>query len=355
MRSVSLAQRAQDAFLRSDGLEVGIYFGVAAVGIVAFVTLLALTLIYTERKICAHLQCRFGPMRVGYHGVLQPIADAIKLLFKESIIPKEADLFIYLLAPFLVVLATFLVLIVVPASPVVQVIDVSIGVIYVAAMSGFGILGVLLAGWSSNNKWSMLGAMRAGAQMISYEISATLSLLVVVVLSQSLKLSDIVLSQQTGWWIWRAPVVGVLAFIVFIIASCAEINRTPFDLAEGESELTAGFHTEYSGLRFSFFFLAEFINMFIVSALGVTFFLGGWMPLHLGSWESFNQVMDLIPGGVWFGLKTTLMVLLYMWVRWTFPRLRIDQLMKLEWKILLPLGFLNLIWTALLVVSGVIG
>jgi NADH-quinone oxidoreductase subunit H len=193
--------------------------------------------------------------------------------------------------------------------------------------------------------------MRAGAQFISYEISVTLSLLVVTLFAGSLQLSEIVQSQQDGWWIWRGHIVGIIAFFVFLIASTAELNRPPFDLPEAESELTGGFHTEYSGLRFSFFFLAEFINMFIASALAATLFLGGWMPFHIGGLHTFNGLMDLIPPGLWFAGKTTFIIFLIMWVRWTFPRLRVDQLMRLEWKFLLPVGFINLFAAATLVIT----
>ncbi len=342
----TIADRAAGA---TSMAEVGAYLVLGVVLGLAIVSLMGLILNYSERKICAHIQCRLGPMRVGFHGLLQPIADGVKLLFKEDISPRNADRLVYIMAPFISLLATFLIVVTVPFSPLVQIADLNIGVVYVAAVSGFGVLGVLLAGWSSNNKWSMMGAMRAGAQMVSYELSAVLALLTVVLLSQSLKLSEVVLSQEQGWWIFRAPVVGLVACVIFFVASCAEINRTPFDLAEGESELTAGFHTEYSGLRFALFFLAEFVNMFLVSAMLVTFFLGGWMPFHLGGLTGFNEVMDLLPPGIWFLGKVTVVVLLFMWVRWTFPRLRIDQVMNLEWKILLPIGFANLFLTSIVV------
>ncbi len=289
-------------------------------------------------------------MRVGWHGTLQAVADAIKLALKEDITPKNADKLLHYMAPFVAFLATTLVLAIVPFSPWIQMTDLNVGIMYVAGVTGFGVLGILLGGWSSNNKWSLMGAMRAGAQMISYELSATLSLLVVVMFAGSLSLKEIVLSQQDGWWIWRGHAVGAVAFLIFLIASVAELNRTPFDLAEAESELTAGFHTEYSGLRFSFFFLAEFINMFAASAIAATLFLGGWMPFHIGGADSFNAVMDMIPPIIWFGAKVSGFIFLMMWFRWTFPRLRVDQLMALEWKVLLPIGFANLIIGAVVVV-----
>jgi NADH-quinone oxidoreductase subunit H len=194
--------------------------------------------------------------------------------------------------------------------------------------------------------------MRAGAQVISYELTLTLALLVAVMFSGSLKLSDIVASQSGGWWIWRAPVVGFVAFILFLISSTAEINRTPFDLAEGESEITAGFHTEYSGMKFAFFFLAEYVNMFVVAGMGATLFLGGWMPLHIGDWQTFNSVANVIPPSVWFAGKVIFLVFLLMWARWTLPRLRVDQLMKFEWKLLLPIGFINVLVASILCSFG---
>jgi NADH-quinone oxidoreductase subunit H len=244
-----------------------------------------------------------------------------------------------------------LALVIIPFSPSLQIVDLNIGLVFIAAVGGFGVLGILLAGWSSNNKWSLLGAMRAGAQYISYEISVILSLLVAAMFAGSLQLSEIVQSQADGWWIWRGHLVGMVAFIIFGIASTAELNRPPFDLPEAESELTGGFHTEYSGLRFSFFFLSEFINMFIAAALAATLFLGGWMPFHIGGMDSFNAVMDLIPPGFWFAGKTAFIIFLTMWVRWTFPRLRVDQLMRLEWKFLLPVGMVNLIVGACIILT----
>jgi NADH-quinone oxidoreductase subunit H len=237
-------------------------------------------------------------------------------------------------------------------SPLVQLADLNIGVVYVTAVASMGVLGVLLGGWSSYNKWSLLGAMRAGAQIISYEISAVLSILVAVLFAGTLSLAEIVQSQADGWWIWRGHVVGFIGFFVFLIASTAELNRTPFDIPEGESELTAGFHTEFSGMRFAFFFLAEFLNMFVVSAFAATLFLGGWMPFHIGGWDGFNAIMDLIPAGVWFTLKTVFLIFVLMWFRWTFPRLRVDQLMSLEWKFLLPLSITNLMLAAVVVLLG---
>ena len=230
----TVAMLANEALRESYWGALG-YIVLGVVAIAVFLALLGMVLIYGERKIAGHFQCRLGPMRVGWHGVLQSVADTIKLFLKEDVVPFQADKILHILAPLFALLGTLLVLVVIPFSPVMQVADVNIGVVYVTAVGGFGVLGILLGGWSSNNKWSLVGAMRAGAQIISYEISATLALLVVVLFAGSLKLSDIILSQQQGWWIWRAPVVGLVAFALFFIASTAEINRTPFDLPEGES------------------------------------------------------------------------------------------------------------------------
>jgi len=198
----------------------------------------------------------------------------------------------------------------------------------------------------------LIGALRSGAQIISYELSVGLSLLTIVVLTGSLQLSTIVESQANGWWIFKGHIPAVIAFIIFLIASTAETNRGPFDLAEAESELTAGFHTEYSGMKFAFFFLAEFANMFIVCAIGATVFLGGWMPFHIGGLEGFNAVMDFIPPIIWFLMKVTFMIFMMMWFRWTFPRLRIDQLLTLEWKYLLPINLVNIMVMAFIVLMG---
>jgi NADH-quinone oxidoreductase subunit H len=344
----TVAARAAEALPDHPWTAV-LYMALAFAGLGALVAVLGMGLIYLERKIAARFQCRLGPMRVGPHGIFQTVADTFKLLFKEDIVPARADKTLHLLAPFLALSSTALMLGVIPYSPILQISDVNIGVLYIAAVSGLGVMGILLGGWSSYNKWSLIGAMRGAAQIISYEVSATLALLVVVMFAGTLSLSGIVASQAEGWWIWRAPVVGGIAFLIYLTASTAEINRTPFDIPEGESELTAGFHTEYSGLRFAFFFLAEFINMFVAAALTATLFLGGWMPFHIGGANAFNAVMDLVPPGVWFLGKTAFVVFVIMWFRWTFPRLRVDQLMRLEWKLLLPIGFANLALGALAV------
>jgi NADH-quinone oxidoreductase subunit H len=314
--------------------------------------ILGIVLVYAERKVSAFFQQRLGPMRVGKWGTAQTIADVIKLLLKEPLMNKEADKFLFNLAPFVIMIAAFMAIAALPFAKGLQALDFDIGILYVAAVSSLGVIGILLAGWSSNNKYSLIGAMRSGAQILSYELSVALSLLTIVVLTGSLQLSVIVESQVDGWWIFKGHIPAFIAFIIFLIASTAETNRGPFDIAEAESELTAGFHTEYSGLKFAFFFLAEFANMFIVSAIGATVFLGGWMPFHIGSWEGFNAVMDFIPPIFWFFGKVSFLIFMMMWFRWTFPRLRIDQLLTLEWKYLLPINLVNILVMAFLGLMG---
>ncbi len=314
--------------------------------------LLGLFLVYLERKVCAIIQNRVGPNRVGKWGLLQTIADLIKLLLKELIPIRKSDPLLFNLAPFIVIIASFMAMAAIPYGKGLQAIDFNIGVFYMMAVSSLGVVGILLAGWSSNSKYSLIGAMRSGAQIVSYELSVGLSLLAIVVFTGSMQLSTIVESQANGWWIFTGHVPAFISFIIFLIASTAEINRGPFDLAEAESELTAGFHTEYSGIKFAFFFLAEYMNMFIVSALGATVFLGGWMPFHIGNWEGFNHIMDFIPSVVWFFSKTFFIILIVMWFKWTFPRLRIDQLLTLEWKYLLPISLFNIVLIAFIVLMG---
>ena len=347
----SIAQRAAQSAPENLWITTGYLLG-SLLGVVALLTFLGLALIYVERKVAAHFQCRLGPTRVGPYGLLQTVADTLKLVFKEDFVPQMADRTLHAIAPFLALLVPVVLLALIPYSPLVQVADLNIGILFITAIGGFGVMGILIAGWSSNNKWSMIGAMRAGAQIISYELSATLALLVVVLFSGTMSLTGIVQSQEQGWWIWRGHAGGFCAVISYLSASAAELSRPPYARPEGESELTAGFHTEYSGLRFAFFFLAEFINMFTVSALTATLFLGGWMPFHIGDWSTFNAAMDLIPPGIWFIAKTSAIIFVIMWFRWTFPRLRVDQLMHLEWKILLPIGFVNLFIAAVVVLTN---
>lgn len=327
-------------------------FSIVALLFMTFFTLLGLVLVYAERKVAAFFQLRLGPMRVGFWGTAQTIADAIKLVLKEPLVNKNADKFLFNLAPFIVIISTIMALGALPFAKGLHALDFDIGILYVAAVSSLGVLGILIAGWSSDNKYSLIGAMRSGAQVVSYELSVGLSLITIVVLSGSLQFSEIIASQEAGWWIFRGHIPAFIAFVIFMIAGTAETNRGPFDLAEAESELTAGFHTEYSGIKFSFFFLAEFVNMFIIAGIGATVFFGGWMPFHIGSWTGFNQVMDYIPGLFWFFGKVSMLIFLMMWFKWTFPRLRIDQLLTLEWKYLLPINLINLILMAFIVLMG---
>lgn len=312
--------------------------------------ILALILIYVERKVCAFFQCRLGPTRVGVYGVFQSVADMIKILLKEIIAINHIDRLLFYIAPFIVITASFLTFAALPFAKGLHLLDFNIGIFYMLAVSSLGILGVLLAGWASNNKFSMIGAMRCGAQLVSYELSAGLSLLTIVVLSGTMQISQIVEIQADGWFIFKGHIPAFVAFIIYLIAGHAETNRGPFDLPEAESELTAGYHTEYSGIQFGFFYLAEYLNLFIVAGIATTVFLGGWMPLHVSGWESFNQVMDYIPSIIWFLGKTFFIVFLSLWVRWTFPRLRIDQLLRLEWKYLLPINMANLFLMVLIVI-----
>ena len=317
-----------------------------------FIAVFGLLLVYAERKVCAAFQQRLGPMRVGPWGLLQTIADFVKLLMKELITPKSVDKFLYNLAPFIVIIVPFLTISVIPFAPGLQSLDFDIGVFFVTAVSSVGVIGVLLAGWASNNKYSLIGGMRSGAQIVSYELSVGMSLITMVILAGTMQVSQIVELQRGGWFLFKGHIPAIIAFFVFVIAGTAETNRGPFDLAEAESELTAGFHTEYSGIKFAFFFLAEYINLFIVSAMATIVFLGGWMPFHFGSWEGFNNVMDLIPGLIWFFAKVFGIIFLIMWFKWTFPRLRIDQILTLEWKYLLPINLFNILLMATIVLLG---
>src|SRR4030042_1800918 len=325
---------------------------IVCVLILVFYALVGLFLVYAERKVCAFMQNRLGPNRVGPFGMFQTIADLSKLLFVELVSIKNADKFLFNLAPFIVIIASFIALAAIPFAKGLHAIDLNIGVFYVIAVSAMGVIGILLAGWSSNNKYSLIGAMRSGAQIISYELSVGLALITVVILAGTMQFSEIVEAQATGWFIFKGHIPAFIAFIIFLISSTAETNRGPFDLAEAESELTAGYHTEYSGIKFAFFFLAEYINMFIVASIAATVFLGGWMPFHVGHWDGFHHVMDFIPPFIWYILKTFFVIFLMMWFKWTFPRLRIDQLLTLEWKYLLPINLVNVLIMAFIVLMG---
>ena len=326
-----------------------IIVGVCVIGLFA---MLGLTLVIMERKVSAYMQVRLGPNRVGPKGMLQSLADTLKLLVKEGLTPDGADKFLFNLAPFIAMIAAMLLMAPIAFARDFQIWDINIGVLYISAISSISVIGILMAGWASNNKYSMLGAMRSGAQIVSYELSAGMSILTVIVLTGSLKLSDIIRSQENGWWIFKGHIPVIIAFIIFVVAVTAETNRAPLDLAEAESELTAGFHTEYSGMKFALFFLAEYINVFIVCAIGATLFLGGWMPFHVGNWQGFNHMMDFIPSSLWFFGKTFFLIFIIMWFRWTFPRLRIDQLLNLEWKYLLPISMVNMLLATVMAITG---
>ncbi|HVP35400.1 MAG TPA: NADH-quinone oxidoreductase subunit NuoH [Terriglobales bacterium] len=306
---------------------------VVAAMILAFISLSVLFLVWWERKVSGHIQSRFGPMRTGWHGWLQTIMDAIKLILKEDTTPATADKSGFLLAPVIVFVAAFMAYICIPFGKGLIVKDLNIGILYILAITTFTVIGLLTAGWCSNNKFSVLGGFRSAAQIISYEVPLTLSVLGVVILSQTLSMQSIVNSQKHiwEWYIFRQPV----GFLIYLTAAIAEVNRVPFDIPEAEQELVAGFNIEYSGMKFAMFFFAEFANLFLISAIATTLFLGGWNGPILPSW-------------VWFFLKSFFLVFLTMWLKWTFPRLRVDQLMGFAWKFLLPLAFINLILTGLL-------
>ena len=313
---------------------------------------LALFYIYFERKVCAAFQCRLGPNRVGPWGLLQSFADMFKMLIKEIIALNNIDKFLFALAPYLVIIASMLSFAVLPWGNGLQIINFNIGIFFLLAVSSIGVLGILLAGWSSNNKFTLIGALRSGAQMVSYELSIGLSVLTMVAFAGTMNVVEIVEKQNDLWFIFSGHIPAFIAFVIYLIAGTAETNRGPFDLPEAESELTAGYHTEYSGMHFGFFYLAEYLNLFIVSGVATTLFFGGWMPLHIPGWEGFNEVMNYIPSVVWFIAKAVAISFIIIWFKWTFPRLRIDQLLALEWKYLLPFGLFNLILMAVVVVTG---
>ncbi len=304
-----------------------------AAGLLGFASISVMFLIWLERKVSAHIQSRLGPMIVGWHGCLQTIADTIKLLLKENIVCKEADKITFWCAPLVVFVASFLPFVAIPFGKNLIARDLNLGLLYILAVSSVGVIGIFMAGWGSGNKYSLLGGMRTAAQIISYEIPLVLSILSIIMITGSLSMAKIVEAQKGVWFIVYQPV----AFLIYFISAIAEVNRAPFDIAEAESELVAGFHTEYSGMKFAMFFLAEYTNMFVVSAIAATLFLGGWQG-------------PFLPGTAWFFLKAYFLIFVMMWVRWTFPRLRVDQLMHFAWKFLLPLAFLNILVTALVMV-----
>ncbi|MBR5435869.1 MAG: NADH-quinone oxidoreductase subunit NuoH [Muribaculaceae bacterium] len=320
--------------------------------ILVLYALLALFYIYFERRVCAFFQCRLGPNRVGPLGLLQSFADMFKILIKEIISLKNIDRFLFALAPYLVIIASVMAFAVLPWGNGLQIIDFNIGIFFLIAVSSIGVLGILLAGWSSNNKFTLIGAIRSGAQMISYELSIGLSVLTMVALAGTMSVTGIVEAQTDLWFIFKGHIPAIIAFIIYMIAGTAETNRGPFDLPEAESELTAGYHTEYSGLHFGYFYLAEYLNLFIVSGVAALLFFGGWAPLHIPGWEGFNGVMDWIPSWLWFIGKAIFLSFVIIWFKWTFPRLRIDNLLALEWKYLLPINLFNLVLMVVVIIYG---
>ena len=353
-----------------------IYVVIPFAKIVMVVLMLSLAIAYLtllERKLIAHIQVRLGPMRVGWHGLLQPIADGLKFILKEDIVPHRADALIFTLAPMISLIPAFVVFAVVPFGPpdmfegilrpvltlflepmavdsVVQnsmasggfITDINIAVLFVLSVSSVGILGIILGGWASNSKYPLLGALRSSAQMVSYEVALGFSIIGVLLVARSLSLVEIVEQQQQDqiWYVFVQPV----AFLLFVICAMAETNRLPFDLPEAETELVGGFHTEYSGFRFSLFFMAEYANMIAVSAIAVTLFWGGWLrPFPNVEWLS---VLDIVPGVIWFLLKVFALIYLFIWVRGTLPRFRFDQLMNYGWKVFLPIALANVLVSA---------
>ena len=325
------------AALTIEGIIVGVI-------IILLYAALAVVMIYMERKVCAAFQCRLGPNRVGGKGgPLQVPADVLKMLIKEIFTPAHVDKFLYALAPYLVILASIFTFSCLPWHNGGLILHMNIGIFFVLAASSIGVLGILLAGWSSDSKYTLMGAMRSGAMIISYELSIGISVLTMVVMAGTMDIHEIVMGQADGWNLFKGHIPAILAFVIYLIAGNAEANRGPFDLAEAEQELTAGYHTEYSGMHFGFFYLAEYMNLFITAGIAVTLFLGGWMPLHIPGLDGFNAVMDYIPGIVWFLGKTFVIIFLLMWIRWTYPRLRIDQILTLEWKYLMPSSLVVLV------------
>ena len=301
---------------------------IGLIGVIVLVVINALILTWAERKVAGHMQRRIAAKEVGPFGLIQPIADSIKLLGKELITPVNVERPLFYLAPTLIFVPVLVSFVVIPFDSYLQVKDINVGILVILAFSSLSVLSILIAGWGSNNKYSLIGAIRSVAQNIAFEIPLLLSLLAVVFMVNSLSLKDIVEAQRGLWFVVFQP----FAFLVFFIASVAETNRTPFDLPEAESELVAGFHTEYSGMRFALFFLAEYTNIFIVSAIATTFFLGGYQG-------------PILPGIVWFFIKTYFLVFVILWMRWTFPRVRFDQLLNFSWKVLIPASLVNLIIT----------
>ncbi|MDR4498885.1 MAG: NADH-quinone oxidoreductase subunit NuoH [Candidatus Scalindua sp.] len=326
-------------------LDVILFTFIAIIKISIVFGLLLLTiayLIWIERKVMAHMQVRLGPMRVGWHGLLQPLADGIKLLFKEDIVPYKASKVLFIMAPVIAIVPALMSFAVIPFGNKITIsgysidmviTDINIGILFILAVTSVGVYGIILAGWSSSNKYSLLGGLRSSAQMISYELSIGLSLIGVLMITQSLSLVDIVNAQSKWWFVLFQPI----GFMVYAISAVAEVNRCPFDLPEAESELVAGYHTEYSSMKFSLFFMAEYANILTVSAIAVTFFFGGWRG-------------PFLPPVIWFLIKMFLCIFFFVWIRSTYPRFRYDQLMNFGWKFLLPVALANIIVTGLVIV-----
>jgi NADH-quinone oxidoreductase subunit H len=320
------------ANLPYDLFQIIIYI-IAGIIIFGFLCITALFLIWLERKIAGHIQSRLGPMYAGgFHGWAQTIADAIKLLVKEDIVPKNADKIVHFLAPVIIFLPCFILLSIIPYDSKLIISDLNIGIIFFFAISSFSVYAIVMGGWGSNNKYTLMGALRSAAQVVSYEVPYILSAIGVIMISESMRLKDIVEAQKNMWFIVYQPI----GFLIFLIAGLAEVNRTPFDIPEAESELVAGFHTEYSGMKFALFFLAEYGNLFLVSSMITTLFLGGWLG-------------PILPPIVWFFIKTYAIIFFYMWARWTLPRFRVDRLMLFSWKVLIPIAFANIIVTGIVI------
>lgn len=298
--------------------------------ILVFVPLNSAFLVWVERKVAGHIQLRPGPMEVGPHGILQTLIDAVKLMSKEMITPKLADKFLFWLAPIIIIIPAIVCFVVIPFSPVMQVREMNVGILLIFSFSSLTVLSILIGGWASNNKYALIGAVRAVAQNVAYEIPLLLSAMSIIIMTNSFKMSEITAAQSGVWFIFYQPV----AAIIFFISTTAETNRAPFDLVEAESELVSGFHTEYTGMRFALFFLAEYTNMFIAASMGAVLFFGGWQG-------------PFFPGLIWFVIKVYILIFVIIWVRWTFPRLRFDQLMNFAWKFMIPAALLNLMITAI--------
>jgi len=328
-------------------ISILIWIILKILGIVLPLLLVVAYLTYAERKVIGYIQVRIGPNRVGFRGLLQPFADLIKLITKEIIVPTQSNKYLFVIAPLLSLAPALAGWAVIPFSEGVVLSNINAGVLYLFALSSLGVYGVLIAGWASNSKYAMFGALRSTAQAISYEIAMGFALVGVLMASGSMNLSDIVLSQQGGilhWWF--VPLLPL--FMVFWIAGIAETNRAPFDMAEGESEIVAGFHVEYSGIGFAVFFMSEYASMVLISTMLALFFMGGWLsPFEGMSW--LEGIFFVVPGFVWLMLKVSFFLFVYLWIRATFPRYRYDQLMRLGWKVLIPVTIVWLVVTALMV------